>query len=69
MQEKTAVGPTDEMAIRELFEQPLDAWGRGDGQAYATQFTEDADYVAFDRSHTKGRQQIASSHQHSSTGG
>jgi uncharacterized protein (TIGR02246 family) len=53
----------DEAAIRDLFRQLLDAWGRGDGHAYGGLFTEDADYVAFDGSHTKGRREIASSHQ------
>ena len=53
----------DEAAIRDLFRRLLDAWGRGDGHAYGTLFTEDADYVAFDGTHTKGRREIASSHQ------
>lgn len=53
----------DEAAIRDLFRRLLDAWGRGDGHAYGALFTEDADYVAFDGSHTKGRREIASSHQ------
>src|SRR3954470_16222946 len=63
MQDKTTVNSTDEAAIRDLYQQLLDAWGRGDGRAYAAQLTEDADYVAFEGSHTKGRQEIASSHQ------
>jgi len=41
----------------------LDAWGRGDGDAYSALFTDDADYVAFDGTHTKGRTAIAASHQ------
>jgi uncharacterized protein (TIGR02246 family) len=53
----------DEAAIRALFQNLLDSWGRGDGAAYGDQFTEDADYVAFDGSHTRGRRQIAASHQ------
>jgi uncharacterized protein (TIGR02246 family) len=52
-----------EVAIRDLFRQLLDAWGRGDGYGYGALFTEDADYIAFDGSHTKGRREIASSHQ------
>lgn len=54
---------TDEAAIRDLFGQLLDAWGRGDGDAYGALFTDDADYVAFDGTHTKGRTAIAASHQ------
>lgn len=53
----------DEAVIRGLFQELLAAWGRGDGTGYGSLFTEDADYVAFDGSHTKGRRQIVSSHQ------
>jgi uncharacterized protein (TIGR02246 family) len=41
----------------------LAAWGRGDGQAYGALFTDDAEYVAFDGSITKGRRAIADWHQ------
>jgi uncharacterized protein (TIGR02246 family) len=53
----------DATAGRGLFQQLLDAWGRGDGPAYGAGFTDDADYVAFDGSHTVGRPAIAESHQ------
>jgi len=53
----------DERAVRDLFRRLLDDWGRGDGGAYGSRFTEDADYVAFDGSHTRGRKAIAASHQ------
>ena len=53
----------DERAIRDLFRELLDDWSRGDGDAYGSRFTEDADYVAFDGTHTKGRSDIAASHQ------
>ncbi|MFI6297234.1 SgcJ/EcaC family oxidoreductase [Nonomuraea sp. NPDC050790] len=39
-----------------------EAWNAGDATAYATLFTEDADYVSFDGTHTRGRQAIESSH-------
>lgn len=55
--------PDDERAIHELFERLLEDWARGDGYAYGSRFTEDADYVAFDGTHTKGRQDISASHQ------
>jgi uncharacterized protein (TIGR02246 family) len=59
-----AVSATDDTgAIHQLFHRLLDAWGRGDGAAYGAGFTGDADYVAFDGSHTTGRRQIVSSHQ------
>src|ERR671921_2661331 len=53
----------DEAAIRELFGLLLDDWGRGDGEAYGSRFTEDADYVAFDGTCTRGRREISASHQ------
>ena len=55
--------PADERAVRELFEKLLEDWARGDGEAYGSRFTEDADYVAFDGTRTKGRGEISSSHQ------
>ncbi len=54
---------TDEARIRALFEDLLADWGRGDGEAYGSRFTEDADYVAFDGTRTRGRAEIAASHQ------
>ena len=54
---------TDEAKIRTLFEDLLGDWGRGDGESYGSRFTEDADYVAFDGSHTRGRREISTSHQ------
>ena len=53
----------DERTISELFEQLLEDWARGDGDAYGSRFTEDADYVAFDGTHTRGREDISTSHQ------
>ena len=60
---ETTGNPADGRAIRELFEGLLDDWARGDGEAYGSRFTGDADYVAFDGSHTRGRDEISSSHQ------
>jgi uncharacterized protein (TIGR02246 family) len=53
----------DEAKIRAIFEDLLGDWGRGDGEAYGSRFTEDADYVAFDGTHIRGRREIAASHQ------
>lgn len=60
---KNTANPADEAAIHDLVRQLLAAWNRGDGHAYGALFADDADYVAFDGSHTKGRQEIATSHQ------
>lgn len=53
----------DEAAIQTLFAHLMDCWNRGDGNAYGALFEENADYVAFNGSHTKGREAIAAQHQ------
>lgn len=53
----------DEGLIRTLFQKLLDSWGSGDGYAYASHFTPDSDYVAFDGTHRKGREANAVAHQ------
>lgn len=52
----------DEAAIHALSTQMQDAWARADADAYAAAFTEDADYVVFDGTHLRGRQEIADAH-------
>ena len=52
----------DEIAVRQLFQSLLDAWGAGDAAAYAALFREDADYVAFDGVNQKGRAAILAGH-------
>ena len=54
----------DEQALYALFQQMIDGWNRGNGQAYAAPFTEDADYVIIDGSRSKGRATIAFGHQY-----
>jgi uncharacterized protein (TIGR02246 family) len=41
----------------------MDGWNWGDGNAFAAPFADDADFVAFDGSYFKGRQEIATFHQ------
>ena len=60
---RETIHQTDEARILALFDDLLDDWGRGDGEAYSSRFTEDADYVAFDGTRTRGRAGIAASHQ------
>jgi uncharacterized protein (TIGR02246 family) len=52
--------PSDEAAVRALVQRLYEAWG--DADAYAAAFTEDADYIAFDGSHFRGRRAIAEGH-------
>jgi uncharacterized protein (TIGR02246 family) len=54
----------DEAAIRALYQQVIDGWNAGSGDAFAAPFEEDADQVGFDGTHFKGRKEIASFHQH-----
>jgi uncharacterized protein (TIGR02246 family) len=54
---------TDETAIRDLYQQMMEGWNKGSGEDFAAPFTEEADFIAFDGTRFKGRQEIASSHQ------
>ncbi len=56
--------PADEAAIRTLIGRMIDAWGQGDGDAFAAVFEPDADYVSFGGMHMEGRDTIAQMHQH-----
>jgi len=53
----------DEVAIRSLYQQLMDGWNKGSGEAFAATFAEDGDLVGFDGTHLKGRQEIVSFHQ------
>jgi uncharacterized protein (TIGR02246 family) len=53
----------DEEAISALLQSVVDGWNRGDGQAMAAAFDDDADYIVFNGMRLKGRQQIAAVHQ------
>jgi uncharacterized protein (TIGR02246 family) len=49
-------------AILELGQALQDAWNRGDAAGYAALFTDDADFVAWNGSHGRGRQAIEDGH-------
>ena len=54
----------DENAIRAIIHQRMiDAWNAGDAAAFAAPFTDEADFVAFEGTHLKGRREIALFHQ------
>jgi uncharacterized protein (TIGR02246 family) len=63
MHDKTTTNPTDEAAVRALYQELMDAWNRGSGDAFAAVFTEDGHLIAFDGTHFKGRKEIAPFHQ------
>jgi uncharacterized protein (TIGR02246 family) len=60
---ETTTSPTDEAAVRDLYQQLMDGWNRGSGEAFAAVFAEDGDLVAFDGTHSKGPKEIAPFHQ------
>jgi uncharacterized protein (TIGR02246 family) len=49
----------DEAAVRGLYEQLMDGWNRGSGEAFAAPFAGDGHLVAFDGTHFKSRDEIA----------
>ena len=53
----------DEAAIRALYQQLMDGWNAGSGNAFAAPFEEDGDLVGFDGTHIKGRHEIALFHE------
>jgi len=57
------LSPADESAIRQLLLRMQQAWESGDGQGYASVFSEDARYVNAPGERLVGRQAIAESHQ------
>src|SRR5918995_789956 len=62
-EEAAANHSADEAAVRALYQQLMDGWNQGSGDAFAAVFTEDGDLVAFDGTHFRGRKEIAPFHQ------
>jgi len=62
MSEATDVQSSNEATLRAQLTALGEAWGRGDANAYAALFTPDADYVVFDGTRLRGRDQIAHAH-------
>ncbi len=60
---KTTTNPTAEEDVRGLYQELMDGWNEGSGDAFAEVFTEDGDLIAFDGTHFKGRKEIAPFHQ------
>lgn len=63
MSESIASKPSDEDAIRGLYQQMIDGWNRGNGTDLAAPFDENCDFIVFDGTHLKDRQEIATCHQ------
>jgi len=52
----------DEEAVRAIHRRMIDAWNADDAAGFAAPFTDEADFVAFEGTHLKGRREIASFH-------
>ena len=53
----------DEKAIRAIHYRMIDAWNASDAAAFIAPFSDDADFVAFEGTHLKGREQMLAFHQ------
>ena len=53
----------DEAAVRSLYQQCMDGWNAGSGEAFAAAFAEDGHLVAFDGTHFESRRDMVSFHQ------
>ena len=65
MRGKITANPADKAAVRDLYQELMNGWNRGSGEAFAAVFTDDTDdgdLVAFDGTHFKGRGEIAPFH-------
>jgi uncharacterized protein (TIGR02246 family) len=62
-EEAAANDSTEEAAVRALYQELMDGWNQGSGDAFAAVFMEDGDLIGFDGTHFKGRQEIAPFHQ------
>ncbi|EHR50289.1 hypothetical protein SacmaDRAFT_2033 [Saccharomonospora marina XMU15] len=61
-QEQVSTDQRDERGVRQALSRIADAWAAGDADGYARQFSQDADYTAFDGTRMAGRQAIADGH-------
>jgi uncharacterized protein (TIGR02246 family) len=52
-----------ETTVRDIVDRMIEAWNRHDGAGFAAPFSENADFVAFEGTHLKGRAQIEEFHQ------
>ena len=63
--ERLGSKPDDEAALRKLYQQMIDGSNASSGDAFAAPYpyTDDSDFIGFDGTCMKGRQEIASFHQ------
>jgi uncharacterized protein (TIGR02246 family) len=51
------------MEIQNLYQKKIYGWNIGDAAKFAQPYSEDADFIGFDGTHLKGKQQIISFHE------
>lgn len=61
--QRANISNSDEAAISAIPLQLAEAWNRGSGEDFAAPFAEQADFIAFEGTHLKGRREIALFHQ------
>ncbi len=63
--ERLGSKPDDEAALRKLYQQMIDGSNASSCDAFAAPYpyTDDSDFIGFDGTYMKGRQEIASFHQ------
>jgi uncharacterized protein (TIGR02246 family) len=61
--ERLGLKPNDEASIRKLYQEMIDGWNASSGNEFAAPYTDDSDFIGFDGTYMKGRQEIASFHQ------
>lgn len=54
---------SDEIQLHSLYQQLLDGWNKGSGEAFGIPFAQDSDLVGFDGTHLKGKGEIITFHQ------
>ena len=53
----------DETTIKDFISQMIDGWNRGSAEEFAAPFGKDADFIAFEGTHLRGRDEIVEFHQ------
>jgi uncharacterized protein (TIGR02246 family) len=54
---------TNNIIIQKLYQKKIQGWNSGDGEKFAEPYTDDTNYIGFDDTYLKGRQEIAAFHQ------
>ena len=62
LSESQSSNSADETAIRAIHYRMIDAWNSGDAAAFIAPFRGDADFIAFEGTHLRGREQMLAFH-------